>query len=116
MIETKYNIGDTVYLAWTIKSITKNEIGIRYKLESDATEMTLTLSEGQVKDLECVTAEAYEHEINSLKDDVDRLRGMYQLEHIKVLKHKADFSHHPKKNVYTEIDQGLYDEKHLKGE
>ena len=116
MIDTKYDIGQTVYLSWKIKSITKTEYAIRYKLESEATEQTLTLTEGQIEDLECVKAEAYENEINSLKDDVDRLRSMYQLEHMKALKHKADFSHHPKKNVYTEIDQGLYDEKHLKGE
>lgn len=49
----------------------------------------------------------YEAEINGLKDEINRLREMYHLEHMKVLKAKhngaaGDYSHSPERNSYSD--------------
>lgn len=107
MIKTEYVIGQTVNLPWRVTSITVTEDGTRYQLTNEATERTLTLTENQMTDTECISAEAYEAEINDLKDEVNRLREMYQLEHLKALKlknepHRGMDSHHPTPNIYAD--------------
>ena len=89
MIDTKYNIGETINLPWTVASITVTENGTRYKLESDATEQTLSLTENQIVDADCISSDTHEEEINELKEDIVQLREMYQLEHMKYLKLKT---------------------------
>ena len=86
MINTEYDIGQTVNLPWKVASITVTEDGTRYKLVSDSTEQTLTLTENQMADTECISADDYEIEINSLKDEVNRQKEMYYLEHMKYMK------------------------------
>lgn len=51
----------------------------------------------------------YEEEINDLKSQIERLKEMYQLEHLKVLKAKfkasngvSSDSHHPCENTYAD--------------
>lgn len=107
MIKTEYVIGQTVNLPWRVTSITVTEDGTRYRLENEAIEQALTLTENQMTDTECISAEAYEAEINDLKDEVNRLREMYQLEHLKALKLKNEpcrgmDSHHPNSNIYAD--------------
>ena len=93
MIDTKYNIGETINLPWTVASITVTENGARYKLESDATEQTLSLTENQIVDADCISSDTHEEEINELKEDIVQLKEMYQLEHMKYLKLKDDTKH-----------------------
>lgn len=107
MIHTEYVIGQTVNLPWRVTSITVNEDGTRYKLSSDATEITLSLKESQIIDIECISADDHEAEIADLKDEISRLREMYQLEHLKALKLKNEpcrgmDSHHPNPNIYAD--------------
>lgn len=106
MIKTEYEIGQTVNLPWKVAIITVTEDGTRYRLENEAIEQALTLTENQMTDTECISAEAYEAEINDLKDEITRLREMYQLEHMKALKLKYDAvqgdSHHPHSNTYSD--------------
>lgn len=107
MIKTEYVIGQTVNLPWRVTSITVTEDGTRYKLASDATEITLSLKESQITDTECISADYYEAEIGDLKDEICRLREMYQLEHLKALKlknepHRGMDSHHPNSNIYAD--------------
>ena len=107
MIKTEYEIGQTVNLPWKVAIISVTEDGTRYMLTSDATEQTLSLTESQMTDTECIGAEAYEAEINDLKDEITRLREMYQLEHLKALKLKNEpcrgmDSHHPNPNIYAD--------------
>jgi hypothetical protein len=40
-------------------------------------------------DTECISADDYETEINSLKDEVNRQKEMYYLEHMKYMKLKT---------------------------
>ena len=107
MIDTKYNIGDTVYLPWEVVSITITEEGTKYRLVNDTAEWGLLLTEHQITDTECISTENYEAEINDLKDEISRLREMYQLEHLKALKLKNEpcrgmDSHHPNPNIYAD--------------
>lgn len=106
-MKTEYVIGQVVNLPWKVKSITISEDGTRYRLASDATEQTLSLTEGQITDIECISADDYEAEIADLKDEISRLREMYQLEHLKALKLKNEpcrgmDSHHPNPNIYAD--------------
>ena len=78
-MKTEYVIGQVVNLPWIVKSITIYEGGTRYKLASDATEITLSLTEGQITDIDCISADSHEAEIADLKDEISRLREMYQL-------------------------------------
>lgn len=107
MIKTEYVIGQVVNLPWKVKSITISEDGTRYRLASDATEQTLSLTEGQITDIDCISADSHEAEIADLKDEISRLREMYQLEHLKALKlknepHRGMDSHHPNPNIYAD--------------
>jgi hypothetical protein len=107
VIKTEYEIGQTVNLPWKVAIITVTEDGTRYMLTNDATERTLSLEETQIMDMECVSADDYEAEINDLKDEISRLREMYQLEHLKALKLKNEpcrgmDSHHPTPNTYAD--------------
>ena len=107
MIKTEYVIGQTVNLPWRVTSITVTEDGTRYRLSSDATEITLSLKESQITDIECISADSHEAEIADLKDEISRLREMYQLEHLKALKLKNEpcrgmDSHHPNPNIYAD--------------
>ena len=108
-MKTEYVIGQVVNLPWRVTSITVTEDGTRYKLSSDVTEITLSLKESQIIDIECISADDYEAEIADLKDEINRLREMYQLEHMKVLKAKfkaptgiTGDSHHPQENTYSD--------------
>ena len=106
-MKTEYVIGQVVNLPWKVKSIMIYEGGTRYKLASDATEQTLSLTEGQIRDIECISADDYEAEIADLKDEISRLREMYQFEHLKALKLKNEpcrgmDSHHPTPNIYAD--------------
>jgi hypothetical protein len=63
--------------------------------------------EGQMSDADCIPVEAHEAEIDDLKDEISRLREMYQLEHLKALKlknepHRGMDSHHPNPNIYAD--------------
>ena len=107
MIKTEYEIGQTVNLPWKVAIITVTEDGTRYMLTNDATERKLSLEETQIMDMECISTENYEAEIDDLKDEITRLREMYQLEHLKALKLKNEpcrgmDSHHPNPNIYAD--------------
>lgn len=116
MIETKYDIGQTIYLPWKVISITITETDILYRLsqvlEVDkpyCTGNVIEQYENQMADADCVPVENYEAEIDDLKDEITRLREMYQLEHMKVLKAKfkapagiTGDSHHPQENIYSD--------------
>ena len=56
-----------------------------------------------------IPLDEYEKEINDLKSQIERLKEMYQLEHLKVLKLKSERSkgissdsHHPQDNTYAD--------------
>ena len=114
MIETRYNIGQTIYLPWKVISITTTETEILYRLsqvlEVDkpyCTGNVIEQYENQMEDADCIPVECHEAEINDLKDEITRLREMYQLEHLKALKlknepHRGMDSHHPTTNIYAD--------------
>ena len=107
MIKTEYEIGQTVNLPWKVAIITVTEDGTRYRLENEAIEQALTLTENQMIDTECISADSHEAEIADLKDEISRLREMYQFEHLKALKLKNEpcrgmDSHHPTPNIYAD--------------
>ena len=107
MIETKYNIGDTVYLPWKVTKITTDGTTIWYALEYEYAPNPMTLGEGLLDDVDCIPLKEYEAEIDDLKDEINRLREMYQLEHLKALKLKNEpcrgmDSHHPTPNIYAD--------------
>lgn len=106
-MKTEYVIGQVVNLPWKVKSITISEDGTRYRLASDATEITLSLKESQITDIECISANDYEVKIDELKNEISRLREIYQYEHLKALKLKNEpcrgmDSHHPNHNIYAD--------------
>lgn len=54
-------------------------------------------------EVDMIPVETYEREINELKDQVERLRDMYQMEHMKLVKEKTEHdSHHPMPNIYAD--------------
>ena len=108
-MKTEYVIGQVVNLPWKVASITVTEDGTKYRLVNDMAEWGIVLTEHQITDTECISTETYEAEIADLKDEINRLREMYQLEHMKVLKAKfkdptgtAGDSHHPQGNTYSD--------------
>ena len=84
MIDTKYNIGDPIYLPWEVTRIIITECATKYRLECKIAGQVLIINEETIPNVECISTDAYEAEINDLKDEVNRLREMYQLEHMKV--------------------------------
>ena len=89
MIKTEYDIGQTVNLPWKVASITVTEDGTKYRLVNDMAEWGIVLTEHQITDTECISVDDYETEINSLKDEVNRQKEMYYLEHMKYMKLKT---------------------------
>lgn len=118
MINTKYNIGDKVSLSYKVKSIQVTRKATTYTLERKLTDgiwkdqdVTIMLAEEEIDDTDTIPTETYEAEINDLKDEINRLREMYQLEHEKALKLKsvastAMPSHNPNPNIYGGKENG----------
>lgn len=106
MIDTKYNIGDTVYLPWKVTRIMITECATKYRLESKIAGQVLIINEETIPNAECISTDAYEAEINALKDAISELKEKYQQEHLKALKLKCDAvqgdSHHPHSNTYSD--------------
>ena len=91
----KYNIGDTVYIKGEVEEINITPDRTAYKLGIDRHAIdeytgikgiTLLATEDELSDIDCISTEDYEREINDLKEDVEQWRDMYQAEHIKVEK------------------------------
>lgn len=97
MIELKNNDKELMTISGVITEISFGENGnIIVKVENK-------------EDVDAIPADQHEAEINDLKDEIVRLREMYQLEHIKVLKGKFEASkgkgndsHHPQNNIYND--------------
>lgn len=91
MIKTEYDVGQMVNLQAKVTSVTVKEDGIFYRLEIPRGEAPLKfiMAEEQMMGVECISVDDYETEINSLKDEVNRQKEMYYLEHIKYMKLKT---------------------------
>lgn len=91
MIKTEYDVGQMVDLQAKVTSVTVKEDGIFYRLEIPRGEAPLKfiMAEEQMMGVECISVDDYETEINSLKDEVNRQKEMYYLEHIKYMKLKT---------------------------
>lgn len=91
MIKTEYDVGQMVTLQAKVASVTVNKDGIFYGLEipRDEAPLKFLITEEQMMGVECISVDDYETEINSLKDEVNRQKEMYYLEHMKYMKLKT---------------------------
>lgn len=111
MINTKYNIGDKVCIEYEIFKITAYDVGIGYTLKRtdrphdyiDSKDY-LHYDEDMLRDIECIPVSRYEDEINDLKEEIVRLKNMYQLDHNKVLKLESEAHKDMPENIYTKVE------------
>ena len=133
MIQTKYNIGDTVYLAYKISAITVGEDKTTYCLKRNGEKeiwYTAVFTEDDMPETDCIPLEEHEAQVNALKDEVKRWKEEYQEERLKHIKlaeivvpniepilkppykvtcassedgEEKDYSHHPHKNIYAKM-------------
>lgn len=106
-MQTKYDIGGTALVKVNIERIDiRSDGAVQYHARIPAINLKKDwFDEATFEEADYIDTDTYEKEIDDLKDEIERLREMYQLEHMKVLKQKfdaADYSHSPQQNSYSD--------------
>lgn len=103
-MQTKYDIGQTAMVQVHIERINVDSGGeAQYFARVPARKPACDwFDESVLEDGDFIPVEDYEREINELKDEIERLRDMYQHEHMKVVKLASMPSHNPQDNIYSD--------------